>query len=175
MASAGAEAFSFPWKGGRTVVDDRAERMFPSRPLVGVGAVVWDGERVLLEQRGQEPARGVWAVPGGLIELGETAEAAVRREVREECGIDVAVGPLLGLFEPVQRDPDGRIRYHYVVIDFLAYYRSGTLRVGDDAADVRWVPPAHLAQYEMLPATRAMIERALARLVIEATGRDRTN
>ncbi|PKO23597.1 MAG: NUDIX hydrolase [Chloroflexi bacterium HGW-Chloroflexi-1] len=146
------------------MADDHSERMFPTRPLAGVGAVVWDGARLLLEQRGQEPARGLWAVPGGLIELGETAEDAVRREVREECGIDVTVGPLLGLFEPVQRDPDDRIRYHYVVIDFLAYYRSGTLRVGDDAADVRWVAPADLAQYEMLPATRAMIDRALAHL-----------
>lgn len=80
--------------------------MCPVRPLVGVGAVVWDGERVLLERRGQPPGQGSWALPGGLIDVGESAAAAVQREVREECGIEVKVGPVSGLFEPIQtRDP----------------------------------------------------------------------
>lgn len=144
------------------MAEDRSERIYPSRPLVGVGAVVWDGSRVLLERRGQPPAQGTWSLPGGLIDLGETAEAAVRREVREECGIEVTVGPVLGLFEPIQRDPDGRIRYHYVVIDFLAFYRSGEIRVGDDAADLRWVKPEELGNYRLHPAIAAMIEAALA-------------
>jgi mutator protein MutT len=139
-----------------------AERLYPTRPLVGVGAVVWDGAQVLLERRGRAPAQGQWAIPGGLVELGETAAAAVRREVREECGIEITIGPLLGLFEPILRDPDGRIRYHYVVIDFLAHYVSGELRTGDDAAETRWVVPADLPNYELSPATREMIERALA-------------
>ncbi len=144
------------------MVDDRAARMYPARPLVGVGAVVWDGARVLLERRGQPPAQGSWALPGGLIDVGEMAEAAVQREVREECGIEIAVGPVLGLFEPIQRDDNGRIRYHYVVIDFLAYYRSGEARPGDDAAALSWVMPAELPNYALTPATQAMIERALA-------------
>lgn len=144
------------------MVDDRAERIYPRRPLVGVGAVVWDGSRVLLERRGQPPGQGSWALPGGLIDIGETAEAAVQREVREECGIEVSVGPVLGLFEPVQRDPDGRIRYHYVVVDFLAYYRSGVAQAGDDAAELCWVTPAELPNYGLLPATQAMIARGLA-------------
>lgn len=143
------------------MIEDRSGRMYPARPLVGVGAVVWDGSRVLLERRGRPPAQGSWSLPGGLIDLGETAAAAVQREVREECGIEVVVGPVLGLFEPVHRDPDGRIRYHYVVIDFLAYYRSGDIRVGDDAADLRWVRPDELGDYQLHPATAAMIERAL--------------
>jgi len=138
-----------------------AERLYPTRPLVGVGAVVWDGARILLERRGRPPAQGQWAIPGGLVELGETAAAAVRREVREECGIEIAVGPVLGLFEPILRDPDGRIRYHYVVIDFLAHYVSGTLQWGDDAAEARWVAPADLPDYDLSPATREMIARAL--------------
>ncbi len=142
--------------------DERAERMYPSRPLVGVGAVIWDGARVLLERRGQPPAQGAWAVPGGLIELGETAEEAIRREVREECGIEIAVGPVLGLFEPVQRDADGRVRYHYVVIDFLAHYVAGALQAGDDAAELRWAAPGELEAYALMPATREMIEKALA-------------
>jgi mutator protein MutT len=143
------------------MASDRADRLYPARPLVGVGAVVWDGGRVLLERRGQPPAQGTWAIPGGLVEVGETAEAAVRREVREECGIEVAVGPVLGLFEPIQRDPDGRVRYHFVVVDFLAYYVSGELHTGDDAAETRWVAPADLPRYDLSPATRAMISRAL--------------
>ena len=89
--------------------------------MVGVGAVVWDGARVLLERRGQPPAQGSWAIPGGLVELGETAEDAVRREVLEECGIEIEVGPILGLFQPIERDADDRIRYHFTIIDFLAY------------------------------------------------------
>ena len=143
---------------------DHSERLYPSRPLVGVGAVVWDGARVLLERRGQPPAQGSWAIPGGLVELGETAAAAVRREVLEECGIDIDVDAMLGLFEPIQCDTEGRIRYHYTIIDFLAFYRGGELRAGDDAADVRWVAPADLPAYGLSAATQEMIELALARL-----------
>jgi 8-oxo-dGTP diphosphatase len=142
--------------------DDRSDRLYPARPLVGVGAVIWDGSRVLLERRGKPPAQGAWSLPGGLIEVGETAEQAVRREVAEECGIEVAVGPLLGHFEPIDRDEDGRVRYHYVVLDFLAHYRGGELRPGDDAAELCWVAPGEVDRYPLMPATRAMIDRALA-------------
>jgi 8-oxo-dGTP diphosphatase len=148
----------------QTVSMDRADRLYPKRPLVGVGAVIWDGSRVLLERRGRPPAEGAWSLPGGLMEVGETAEEAVRREVGEECGIEVTVGPLLGLFEPIHRDPDGRVRYHFVVLDFLAHYLKGDARAGDDAADLCWVPPAELHRYALMPATRTMIERALDRL-----------
>lgn len=144
------------------MTEDRSTRMYPARPLVGVGAVVWDGARVLLERRGQPPGQGSWALPGGLIDVGERAEAAVQREVREECGIEVSVGPVLGLFEPIEHDGDGRIRYHYVVVDFLARYLSGEARAGDDAAGLAWVTPDELADYELQAPTRAMIERALA-------------
>lgn len=144
------------------MTEDRSEREYPQRPLAGVGAVVWDGARVLLEQRGKPPAQGAWSLPGGMIELGETAAQAVAREVREECGIEVEVGEVLGVFDPIFRDPDGRIRYHYVVVDFLVYYRGGELRASDDAADVRWVAPADLADYPLSEAARGMIGRALA-------------
>lgn len=147
--------------------DDRSDRVYPARPLVGVGAVVWDGSRVLLERRGRPPAMGDWSLPGGLIEVGETAEDAVRREVTEECGIEVTVGPLLGLFEPIHRDKDGSVRYHFVVLDFLAEYRSGELRAGDDAADLCWVAAGEIDRYPLMPATRAMIDRALTLLEAE--------
>ncbi len=143
-----------------TVAEDRSERLYPRRPMVGVGAVVWRDGAVLLERRGQPPARGSWALPGGLVDVGETLEEAVRREVREECGIEVVVGPLLGVFEPIQRDEDGRIRYHYVVIDYLVTYSGGDLVVGDDAAELCWVSVDDLDAYPLMPATRAMIERA---------------
>jgi 8-oxo-dGTP diphosphatase len=149
------------------MTDDRSDRRYPARPLVGVGAVVWDGNRVLLERRGKPPAQGTWSLPGGLIELGETAEDAVRREVAEECGIEITVGPLLGLFEPIDRDQEGRVRFHFVVLDFLAHYRSGELRAGDDAADLCWVPYKELSGYPLMPPTRAMIDRSLARLMAE--------
>jgi mutator protein MutT len=142
------------------MTEDRSERLYPRRPMVGVGAVVWRDEAVLLERRGQPPAQGSWSLPGGLVDVGETLEQAVAREVREECAIEVFVGPLLGVFEPIVRDDEGRIRYHYVVIDYLAIYRSGELAVGDDAAELRWVPYDNLGAYPLLAATREMIERA---------------
>jgi 8-oxo-dGTP diphosphatase len=151
----------------KPVSDDRTDRLYPARPLVGVGAVVWDNGRVLLERRGKPPAQGTWSLPGGLIEIGETAEDAVRREVVEECGIEVTVGPVLGLFEPIHRDQDGRVRYHFVVVDFLARYHSGELRAGDDAAELRWARPAELDLFALNPATRAMIDRALAQLTAD--------
>jgi mutator protein MutT len=149
------------------MTDDRSDRIYPARPLVGVGAVVWNGNRVLLVQRAKPPAQGRWSLPGGLVEVGETAEDAVRREVAEECGIEVIVGPVLGLFEPIHRDADGRVRYHFVVVDFLARYCSGELRAGDDAADLCWVAPGELERFDLLPATRSMIDRSLDRLKAE--------
>lgn len=137
-------------------------RTYPTRPYAGVGAVVWNGRQVLLERRGRPPAQGSWALPGGLVELGETAAAALQREVYEECDIRVEVGPILGLFEPIQLDPDGRVRYHFMVVDFLAYYVSGELQAGDDASEVRWVLPGELGQYDLAPAGQQMIARALA-------------
>ncbi len=144
------------------MTEDRSERFYPSRPMVGVGAVVWDGKRVLLERRGQPPAQDTWALPGGLIELGETAEAAVAREVLEECGIRVQVGPVLGLFQPIERDADERIRFHFVVIDFLAYYAGGDLIRGSDAAEVRWADPNDLDEYKLTPIGQQMIAKAMA-------------
>lgn len=144
------------------MTEDRSERLYPRRPMVGVGAVVVRDGAVLLERRGQPPAQGSWSLPGGLVDAGERLEEAVRREVREECGIEVEVGPLLGVFEPIVRDDDGRIRYHYVVLDYLARHLSGDAQIGDDAAELRWVAFDALDDYPLLPATREMIARALS-------------
>ena len=88
-------------------------REYPEHPIVGVAAVVLRAGQVLLVQRGREPAKGLWGLPGGMLELGETVAEGVRREVWEECGVEIEVGPLVGVFEPMQRDDAGRLRYHY--------------------------------------------------------------
>lgn len=137
-------------------------REYPEHPLPGVAAVVRRGDQVLLVRRGREPAKGAWALPGGLLELGESVEEGLRRELREECGIEVQVGPLIAVFEPVERDQVGRVRFHFVVLDYLADYLSGELQAADDAADAHWVHIAALDDLPMLPETRAIIRRALS-------------
>jgi len=136
-------------------------REYPEHPIVGVAAVVLRAGQVLLVQRGREPAKGLWGLPGGMLELGETVAEGVRREVWEECGVEIEVGPLVGVFEPMQRDDAGRLRYHYVVLDYLARYVGGELQAADDADDARWVSPAELERLPMLVETREMIKRAL--------------
>jgi 8-oxo-dGTP diphosphatase len=114
------------------------QREFPSAPLVGVGAVVVDQGRVLLVRRGTEPLKGHWSLPGGLIELGETLPHAVIREVREETGLIVEPLELIELLDRIHRD-EKRVRYHYVIADYLCRVTGGALRAASDAEDVRWV------------------------------------
>lgn len=140
-------------------------REYPEHPIIGVAAIVLRGDDVLLVQRGREPARGLWGLPGGMLELGETVAEGVRREVLEECGVEVEVGPLVGVFEPMQRDDDGLLRYHYVVLDYLARYVGGELLAADDADDARWVALEGLERLPMLAETRAMIRTAAAQAV----------
>ncbi len=112
-------------------------REFPDNPLIGVGAVVVDGERVLLVRRGHEPLKGRWSLPGGLIELGEKLEAAVIREVKEETGLLVEPVELIELLDRIHREGD-RIRYHYVIADYLCRVTGGNLQAASDADEVRW-------------------------------------
>ena len=125
-------------------------REFPDKPLVGVGAVIVQDNRVLLIRRGQAPLLGEWSLPGGVLECGETLREATIREAREETGLIVETGETLGVYERVIRSDDGRVRYHYVLIDFLCRAVAGNLKAGSDAADVRWfareeLPPLKLA------------------------------
>ncbi len=136
-------------------------RRYPERPLVGVGAIVVDADRVLLAQRGHEPMKGQWSLPGGAVECGETLVAAVVREVREETGLDVAVGPLVEVIERVHRDVDGRVEYHFVVADYLAGVAGGRLEAASDAADLRWVSEHELGDFALNEQTLAVIRKAL--------------
>jgi ADP-ribose pyrophosphatase len=130
--------------------------------MVGVAAVVLREGQVLLVLRGREPAKGIWGIPGGLLELGETLAEGARREVLEECNVEIRVGPVVGVFEPMQRDPDGRLRYHYVVVDLLAHYQDGELRAADDADDACWVDVDRLEELPILPETVAIVRKAAA-------------
>ena len=114
------------------------KREYPDSPLVGVGAVIVDQSRVLIIRRGTPPLLGEWSLPGGVLECGETLRDAVVREAHEETGLTVETGEMLGIYERVIRDDARRVRYHYVLIDFLCRAVGGDLKAGSDAADVRW-------------------------------------
>lgn len=137
-------------------------REYPSHPRVGVGAVILDGRRVLLVKRGGQPSAGKWSLPGGLVDLGETTVEAIAREVAEECGLQISIAGLAGIVDRVVRDGDGRVRYHYVLVDYLAYPRAGTAVAGSDAADVQWVDVDAVERLDITDGLVDMIRRAQA-------------
>jgi 8-oxo-dGTP diphosphatase len=138
-------------------------RTFPDRPFVGVGAVVLDHRgRVLLARRGHEPLMGEWSLPGGGVELGETLEAAVVREVLEETGLAIEVGPVVEVFDRVDRSSDGRVEYHFVIIDYLCRAAGDHLVSGSDADAVQWVRPDELAGYRLTEKATSVINKAIS-------------
>lgn len=137
-------------------------REYPTQPLVGVGVVVLRNNSLLLVRRGRPPLQGRWSLPGGLLELGEAGAEAAAREVAEETGLHVAVGPLLTVVERIDRDDDGRVRYHYVLLEYLARWQAGEARAGDDAAEVVWADLDDLAPFELWQPALDVI--ALARV-----------
>jgi mutator protein MutT len=140
------------------------KREYPERPIVGVGAVIVDGNRVLLVRRAHEPLKGEWSIPGGAVELGETLEVAIAREVREETGLEIEVGPMIDVFDRIRFDAGGRTLYHYVLVDFVCRPAGGTLACASDAADARWASLVELMEYGVQEATISVIEKALARV-----------
>jgi 8-oxo-dGTP diphosphatase len=141
------------------------QREFPIAPLVGVGAVIVHEGRVLLVQRGREPMKGRWTIPGGLVEIGESLHEAVVRETREETGLEVEPIELVELLDRIHRE-EGRVRYHYVIADYLCRLVGGTLAAADDAAAVRWVERAEWNSHSVLaidPITVRVVEAAWQR------------
>jgi mutator protein MutT len=139
------------------------QRTFPERPIVGVGAVVVDGDRVLLVKRAHPPLQGEWSLPGGAVELGETLAAAIVREVREETGLAIELGPVVEVVDRVQHDAAGRVEYHFVIVDYLASCRPGqVLSPQSDAADARWVAAPDLPAYRVSAKAVEVIHKALA-------------
>jgi 8-oxo-dGTP diphosphatase len=137
-------------------------RQYPDRPIVGVGAVVVDGGRVVLVRRANEPLKGEWSLPGGAVEVGEALEVAVAREVREETGLDVRVGPIVEVLDRITRDADGRARYHYVLVDYLCHPTGGTMACASDAEAVAWASLDDVLEYAVAEPTIAVIRKALA-------------
>jgi 8-oxo-dGTP diphosphatase len=140
-------------------------RSYPDRPLVGVGGVIIHEGRALIVQRGAEPRRGEWTVPGGLVELGETLRAATEREVLEETGLVVKAGEVLDVFDSIHPDAEGRTQYHYVLIDFLCELVSGELKPASDISDARWIQVAELDTIELIGFTAQVIRKAFSKLV----------
>ena len=132
---------------------------FPDAPVVGVGAVVIRDGKVLIVKRGHEPRKGEWSLPGGRVELGEFLVDAARREIKEETGLDVDVGPLIELFDRVHRR-DNRVEYHFVIADYLCTPQGGTLAAADDAIDVAWVSVDDLDAYGVNARAVAVIKKA---------------
>jgi 8-oxo-dGTP diphosphatase len=139
-------------------------RRYPQRPLLGVGALIFNENEILLVERGKEPLKGFWSLPGGILELGEKLDSAIRREVLEETGLDVEPLSVFEIFERIIPDTEGRSEYHYVLIDYLCRVVGGQLRAASDVTQVEWVPQRKLREYRLTEGTLAVIERAFAKL-----------
>ena len=136
------------------------QRKYPICPLIGVGALIHRGDEIVVVLRETEPAKGLWSIPGGLLELGERVADGVKREVREETGLEVAVDRLLDVIDNIVYDEDGKICYHYVLIDYLCRPSPGDLKAATDAKEARWIK---LTDIDRLPTTKT-----LKRLLVHA-------
>jgi 8-oxo-dGTP diphosphatase len=141
-------------------MENPASRRYPTRPILGVGALIIDNGRILLIERGREPLKGFWSIPGGAVESGERLEDAMRREVREETGLEVEVLAMLEIFERIILDAERRPEYHYVLMDYLCRSAGGTLEAADDASHAQWFEPNELAGLRITEGTSAVIEKA---------------
>lgn len=131
---------------------------YPDQPRVAVGAIVFKDDKILLVRRGHPPAEGVWAIPGGRVELGETMREAAEREIREETGLNVQAKEPVFVFDVLIKDETGKIRFHYVIVDLLADLVGGALRAGDDALEARWISSSEIAALNVSSNTRKVLK-----------------
>jgi mutator protein MutT len=135
-------------------------RRYPARPILGVGGLIFQDAAILLVRRGKPPLEGLWSLPGGAVEAGETLEEALRREILEETGLTLAAVSQFEIFERITRDEQGRPEYHFVLIDYISTPASGTACAADDASACRWVPEHELGRYHLTEGTLGVIQRA---------------
>ncbi|MCX6649108.1 MAG: NUDIX hydrolase [Candidatus Bathyarchaeota archaeon] len=134
-------------------------REYPKNPIPGVAGIVVRGKKLLLVQRGREPSKGKWGIPGGVVEVGETVEEALVREVREETGCECTPLKHLATFDSIRCDDDGRVHWHYVLFEYLCRYDSGEPHASDDAAEARWVRLDDLGSVDIMESTRRFVEK----------------
>ena len=136
------------------------KRAYPDHPIIGVGAVILDGDRALLVRRNTEPLKGEWSVPGGVLELGEKLRDGAAREALEETGLRIEVGEVLDVFDSIFPDSNGRTQYHYVLIDFLCRPLAGEAAPGSDVSEVQWITAADLDRLNLRPSIAHVISKA---------------
>ena len=135
------------------------KRLYPDHPVVGVGAIIVSEGKILLEKRKNEPSRGKWSIPGGLVELGESVEQAVIREVKEETGLDVEAPRLIDVVDNISSDAKGKVKYHYVIVDYLVNIRGGLPKAASDADELKWVPLSEVEEYDLTKSFRDFFQR----------------
>ena len=140
----------------------RENREYPDRPYVGVGVIVLREQEVLLVKRNKEPNKGQWSIPGGRQIIGETAAEAAQRELLEETGVKVDQLLLVDVVDAIIPDVEGKIKYHYTLVDYMGQWLSGESRPGDDAQEVRWVLLNEISAYSLLEKTMNIIHKAAA-------------
>jgi mutator protein MutT len=140
------------------------KRLYPDQPIVGIGAVIIREGKIVLIKRGNEPAKGKWSIPGGHVELGETPEQAVIRETREETGLEVENPRLIDVVSNVDLDEEGKIKYHYVIIEYFVHVKNGTAQATSDAAELIWVPFDEVDDYNLTRSFRLFFRNNRERL-----------
>jgi 8-oxo-dGTP diphosphatase len=139
-------------------------RRYPTRPFLGVGALIFEGRSILLVERAKEPLKGYWSLPGGIVEAGEKLDSAIRREVLEETGLEIEPVALFEIFERIMPDAEGLPEYHYVLMDYWCRVTGGQLTAASDVSRAHWATEQELSGYRLTEGTLAVIERAFAKL-----------
>lgn len=140
------------------------KKEYPKQPIVGVGAIIIHDGKMLIVKRGSDPGKGKWSVPGGLVELGETVKEAVEREVLEECNLKVEASHLIDIVDNIIRDKNGRIKYHFIILDFFAKLRGGKLKPNSEVIEAKWVPIDEVEKYDLTNTFREFMKRNLSKL-----------